>query len=152
MNNINDVCFVFVLAVGEWLLILPRHASLAHSRFRPTTEAYSQGKFLTNAAQHRSYPKSARYGRAAIQTHDPVVGYLVWHSAAILTAQVRTAPNGSDRPTAIVSKVGADAPVECKSSYKPQQPQPSSNTSLPLARDYSPCKGGQPIFRLLLKV
>ena len=118
-------------------------AYLAHSRFRPTTEAYSQGKFLTNAAQNRSYPKSARYGRAGIRTHDPVVGYLVWLWAAFLAAHVCNVPDGSDRPTTIVSKVGAEATVECKSSYKPRQPQPSSNISRPLARDYSPCKGGQ---------
>ena len=31
-----------------------------------------------------------------------------------------------------------------------QQPQQSSNISLPLARDYSPCKGGQLLFLLLL--
>ena len=72
-----------------------------------------------------------------------MVGYLVWLLAAFLVAQVRTAPDGSDRPTAIVSKVGVDAQIECKSSYKPQQPQPFSNISLSLARDYSPCKEGQ---------
>ena len=58
----------FVLAVGEWLLILPRHAS--------HTAGFAQPKFLTNAAQHRSYPKSARYGRAGIRTHDHVIGYI----------------------------------------------------------------------------
>ena len=60
-----------------------------------------------------------------------------------MSAQVHTAPDGFDQPTAVGSKVGADAPVECKSSSKPQEPQPSSNIRLPLARDYSPCKGGQ---------
>ena len=38
-------------------------AYLAHSRFCPTTEAYCHGKFLTNAAQHRSYSKSAPQSR-----------------------------------------------------------------------------------------
>ena len=42
-----------------------------------------------------------------------MVGYLVWLLAVVLAAQVPTAPDGSDRPTAVVSKVGADALVEC---------------------------------------
>ena len=54
--------------------------------------------------------------------------------------QVRTAPVGSDRPTAIISKVSADAKIECKSSFKPQQPLLSSIISLPLAWGYSACK------------
>ena len=33
--------------------------------------------------------------------------------SCILAAQVHTVPDGPDQPTAIVSKVGADAPVEC---------------------------------------
>ena len=33
--------------------------------------------------------------------------------SCILAAQVHPVPDGPDRPTAIVSKVGADAPVEC---------------------------------------
>ena len=82
------------------------------SNAKATTVVYSQDKFFTNAAQHRSYPESAQYGRAEIQTHDPVVGYVVWHSAAILDAQVCASPEGSDRPTAIVSKVGADSQIE----------------------------------------
>ena len=53
-----------------------------HSRFSPATEAYSQGKFLINVAQHRSYPKSDHYGRAGIQNHKPLLGYLVWLCAA----------------------------------------------------------------------
>ena len=44
----------------------------------------------------------------------------VWSGFEFLAAQVRSVPNESDRPTAIVSNVGADAPVECKSPYKPQ--------------------------------
>ena len=76
----NEISFLFFfLAVGEWLLLLPRPTSLTAGFAQPLRHTwYSQGKFLTNAAQHRSYPKSARYGRAGIRTHDPVVGYLVW--------------------------------------------------------------------------
>ena len=77
-------------------------ACLAHSRFPPTTEAYSQGKLLTIAAQHRSSRKFAWYGRAGIRNPDPVVAYLVWNLAAVLAAYIDRAPDGSDRPTAIV--------------------------------------------------
>ena len=70
------------------------------------------------------------------ETHDPVVGYLAWPCAAFFAAQVHTALNGSDRSTAIVSKVGLDAQIKCKSSCKPKQPQSFSNISLPLERDY----------------
>ena len=111
--------------------------------------AYRHGKSLTNAAQHGSYPKTAWYGRAGIRTHDPVVGYFVWLRVILLAGQNRPTPDGSDRPTAIVSKAGADAQIECMSSYKPQQPQPFSNISLPLARDYSPCKDGKLSFMLI---
>ena len=36
-----------------------------------------------------------------IQTHDPVVGYLVWLLATFLAAQVRTASDRSNQPTDI---------------------------------------------------
>ena len=49
---------------------------IPHGRFCPTTAAYSKGKFLPNVAQ-QFYRKSAWYGRAGIQTHDPVVEYVV---------------------------------------------------------------------------
>ena len=115
-------------------------ASLAPSRFYPTTVAYSLGKFLTNAAQHRSYPKSARYGRAWDRTHDPVV----WPFGLASTAFGRTTPhrclNRPAHPTALVSKVGAVAQSVCKRLYKPQQPQQSTNSSLPVAWDYSACQ------------
>ena len=73
---VGNYCYFLFLSSGGVAAHTPQ-ARLAHSRFRPTTEAYSQGKFLTNVAQHRSYPKSAQYGKAGIWTHDPVVGYLV---------------------------------------------------------------------------
>ena len=88
--------------------MLPRPTSLT-AGFAKTTEAYSQGKFLTNAAQHRSYPN----GRDGIRTHDPVVGYLVWLRATFLAAQVRTVPDGSDRPTAVVSRSNFSAGYLC---------------------------------------
>ena len=69
------LCFFFFILSSGGVAAHTLEACLAHSRFRPTTQAYSQGKFLTNAAQHRYYPKSVRYGRAGIQTKDPVVGY-----------------------------------------------------------------------------
>ena len=133
---------VFFLAVGGVAAHAP-YAYLAHSRFRPTTEAYSQGKFLANAFQHPSSLKSAPSGKLGFEPTTLWL-YVVWLRASFLAAQVRTVPDGSDRPTAIVSK------AECKSSYKPQQPQPSSNISLPLARDYSPCKGGQIIYKYII--
>ena len=66
----------------------------------------------------------------------------IWSSFDLhfLSAQFSTAADRYDRPTAIVSKVGAEAQIACKSSFKPQQPQPFSNISLPLAQDYSACK------------
>ena len=113
-------------------------AHTAHSRFRPITEAYSWGcptPFL---------PEVSSVWQSRDSNPRPC-GWIV--SLALSYIFGRASPHSSrrisDRPTAIVSKVGADAPVECKSSYKHQQPQPSSTISLPLTRDYSPCKGGQ---------
>ena len=73
---------------------------------------------------------------------EPAILWLnIWsgfemHFSLYITVQVGAAMDGSDRPTAIVSKVGANAQIECKSSYKPKQPQPSSNirTKLQLLR------------------
>ena len=44
--------------------------------------------------------------------YDPVVGYMACLLAAFLAAQVRTAPDRSDRSTANVSKIGADAQID----------------------------------------
>ena len=38
-------------------------------------------------------------------------------------------PWKDEQAIVIVSKISADAQIECKSSYKPEQPQPSSNIS-----------------------
>ena len=75
--------------------------------------------------------------------HDPVIEDLVQLRAAFLFPVVRTTHVGSDWPAAIVSKVDVNAQIKCKSSYQPQQPQQSSNISLPLVRDYNARKGGQ---------
>ena len=134
--------FILFEAVGEWLLILPSLALLTAGFAQPLRHIArpSSSPMLPNTVLTRSQLGMAEPG------FEPTTLWLdILFGLALscnLAAQVRTAPDGSDRPTAVVSKVGADAPVECKSSYKPQQPQPSSNISLPLARDYSPCKGG----------
>ena len=133
---------VFFLAVGEWLLMLPRPTSLTAGVAQPLRHIAraSSSTMLPNTVLTRSHLGMAEPG------FEPTTLWLdIWSGFELhfWPAKVRTVLDGSDRPRAIVSKVGVDALVECKSSYKPQQPQPSSNISLPLAWDYSPCKGGQ---------
>ena len=123
-------------------------ACLAHSRFRPTTVAYSQGKFLTNATQHRSYLQSARYSRAGIWTYDIGVMYLALLCAAYLVAQVWTSQDACKwiwLTPASVSKVKVGAQIVCKSSFTSRQPQPSSNISHLLERNYSAFKERQQV-------
>ena len=80
---------------------------------------------LPNTALTRSQLGMAELG------FEPTTLWLEF-SLALSCIFGRTALDGSDRPTAVVSKVGADALVECMSSYKPQQPQPSTKISLVL--------------------
>ena len=133
-------CYYRLFSCSDVVAANTPFAYLTHNRFCLASEVYSQGKFLTIAAQHRSSPKSAQYVRAGIRTHAYVVGYLFWLWAASHAVPVRTTQDGYDQCTANVSKVAVYASIACKSSYKPQQPQPFSNISLPLARDYSASK------------
>ena len=81
----KQLAWIMIARQGRILLLLLQRgvaahspkAYMAHSRFDLTTVAYSLGKFLTNTAQHRSYPRSVWYGRAVIRTDSPMIVYLV---------------------------------------------------------------------------
>ena len=102
----------FFLAVGEWLLILPRHASHTAGFAQPLRHIAraSSSPMLPNTVLTRSQLGMAEPG------FEPTTLRLdIWSGFELhfLAAQVRTAPDGSDRPTAIVSYFGAEVPVEC---------------------------------------
>ena len=94
------------------------HALLIASFAQPLWHI-ARAKLLTNAAQHHSYSRSARYGRTGIGTHDPASHICGLSLSCILAIRVRTTQDTSDRPAVIVSKVSADAQIECNNSYKP---------------------------------
>ena len=138
---IFNACFLnHISSSSELLLILPMNALLT-AGFAQQLWHIARASFspmLPNIVLTRS-----QLGMAEPRFKPTTLWLDIWSGFKLhfLAAQACTAPDGSDRPTAIVSKVVAKAQIEFKSYYKPQQPQPSSNISFSLAYDYSPCKG-----------
>ena len=122
--------------------MLPRPTSLTAGCAQPLRHIAraSSSPMLPNTVLTRSQLGMAEPG------FEPKIMWLdIWsgfelHFWAYKSALFRT---DLTVPLQLSVRSARTARQECKSSYKPQQLQPSSNIILPLARDYSPCKGGQ---------